>query len=564
MNVADAFARAIKSHGATHVFTLTGSPQDPLIALVNNEGIRLVLGRSERSIIAMADAYARITGKPAFTYVQFGPGATAIVGGISDALWGFSPVVSVSSSVATGNRFRFAYQEVDQQMMLAPVTKWTGYATTPERVPDILQRAVIESLSGAPGPTHIDIASDFFTAEFKGEAVLPAPAGLAGVAAHRPLPASAEIEAAAQLLVQAKRPVILAGGGVHISKGAAALVALAEALAAPVLTSMAGKGSISEVHPLSVGVCGVYSRKVANDVLAEADLCLAVGTKLGAMPTDNFKLPARGTKLIHADIDQRVLGRNFPAAAGMVGDARAVLEALRASLGAGLPNAGERAAWARGVAARVMAWRDRFNEIAERRTVAGRIDPRYVMHCLNRIIGAEDLLVADTGYSAAWAGTLIDMKATGQRYIRAAGSLGWAFPAAIGVKLAAPTKRVFCVTGDGGLGYHLADLETALRLDVPTITVLLNNSTLGFEYTVQKLYYEKRADSAHAFRETNYAEIARAFGAHAERVETADSVMPSLERAAASGKPALLDIVTSPEVGAPYTRYENMPGEREL
>ena len=160
---------------------------------------------------------------------------------------------------------------------------------------------------------------------------------------------------------------------------------------------------------------------------------------------------------------------------------------------------------------------------------------------------------------------MIETKAPGQGYIRAAGSLGWAFPAAIGVRLAAPkNKRVICLTGDGGFGYHLSDLDTAVRLNAPVITVVLNNATLGFEYTVQKLYYRKITKSAHAFGENNFAAVASAFGARGIRVTTPDALLPALQRAARSGEPTVIDVMSSPEIGAPYTRYENAEGQREL
>lgn len=564
MKVAEAMAKVIKGYGASHVFTLTGAPQDMLLALEQNEKVNIALGRSERSVMAMADGYARFSGKPTFSYNQFGPGATAVVGGISDALWGFSPVVSVSSAVATASRFRFAYQEVDQQALLAQVTKWTGYATEAARAPDMLNRAVIEAMSGPPGPVHLDVASNFFSMPYPGELTSMVSDRHMTVPAQRVAPPQDEIDRAAALLRKAKRPVILAGGGVIISKAWEELTRLAEALSIPVVTSMAGKGSIAETHPLAVGVCGVYSRIPANETLKAADVCFAVGTKLGQMPTDVYKLPAEATKLMHLDLDPRVLGRNFKCDVSIVADAKIGLSMLLDAV-ADSRKPPQKSEWALDAAKRTSAWRKRFEQLAGKKMVQGRINPRYVMHLLNQFVGPDDIVVADTGYSAAWAGTMIETKAAGQGYIRAAGSLGWAFPGAIGVRLAAPrSKRVICLTGDGGFGYHLSDLDTAVRMGAPVVTVVLNNATLGFEYTVQKLYYGKITRAAHAFGDNNFADIATAFGARGVRVNSPDQLLPALKRAAKSDKPTVIDVLSSAEIGAPYTRYENAEGERDL
>jgi acetolactate synthase-1/2/3 large subunit len=320
---------------------------------------------------------------------------------------------------------------------------------------------------------------------------------------------------------------------------------------------MAGKGSIAEVHPLAVGTCGRYSRKVANDVLGDADFCLAVGTRLSSMGTDVFKYPRKGTRIVHIDLDPNSLGRTYREELSIVGDARVALIMLREATQSARPNGRPWAAWTKEVEGRVAAWREDVERVSRDPAIGGRLNPYHLMRLLDHHIGGNDLLVADTGYMAAWAVTVLEQKQPGRSTLRAAGSLGWAFPATFGAKLAAGGKRrVFGLSGDGGIGYHIADLETALRLKIPAIQIVLNNSSLAFEYDVQKYVHGELCPEASDFLDVSFADVARAFGAHGERVTTPEEFIPALRRAEDSGKPAIIDLVVSRELPPPVTRYE--------
>ncbi|WP_407123316.1 thiamine pyrophosphate-binding protein [Bradyrhizobium sp. STM 3561] len=558
---AEVVARTIEAYGAKHLFTLTGHPQDPIAALSEAKQTKVVLARSERSAVFMADGYARFSRKPTFTYAQFGPGVTATVGGLSDPYWGKSPVVSLSSSVSTLTRGRFAYQEIDQAACVAPVTKWHGEVAEAKRIPDMITRAVIEAISGIPGPTHLDIPANILQGKFPGKPDLRAAKRFLEFPAFAVAPSTASVEAAIRLLVAAKRPVILAGGGVVLANAHHELTELAELLSIPVLTTIPGKSAIRGTHPLCIGVAGVYSRKVANDVLAEADVVLAIGTKLGVMGTADFTLPTQGTKIIHVDLDARTLGRTFvDEELSIVADAKSALQML---IEAARSTPGKE--WTLGAQARLQTWQQEFARLASVQMIDGAINPRFLIKQLDDFLSETDIVVADTGFAAAWAGALLDQKGVGDVFYRAAGSLGWAFPAAIGTQIAAgSSRRVVCLTGDGGLGYHLSDLETALRANVPTITVVLNNSSLGFEYMGHKLRHGHVEDDLHQFRTTDYAAIARAFGAFGERVENPADITPALRRASESGKPAILDVAISREIAAPTRRFEVFEGIRPI
>lgn len=558
LSVSQVIAKVMKAYGAEYFFTFTGAPQDPLMHAHNDEGIRCILGRSERSVLAMADAYGRLTGKPAFGYIQYGPGTACLPPVLTEATWGRGPLVVLSGAVNTGTRHKYEYQEFDQMAAVAPLAKWAGQVPRPDRIVDMMRTAIREAVSGVPGPTYIEGTSDLLQAKIANVPEIYAEELFTRTGALRFLPPDDDIERAAAVLAGAQKPVIVAGGGVMLSEAWDEVTALAEALSLPVLTSMAGKGAIAETHPLSVGVVGRYSRKIANEVLAECDAVLAIGTRMGSIVTDYFKYPAAGVKVVHLDIDPAVFGRTQREAAALYGDAKLTLPRLQeAAERAGLAGRDTWRDWGAGVTARVAAWKAEFARLAAEKTVGGKLNPLHAVARLNEHIGGDDILVADTGYMAAWATTLIDQKQAGRNTLRAAGSLGWAFPAAYGACLGAgPDRRVYCLTGDGGIGYHIGDLETAVRLNLPAISIVMNNASLAFEYHVQKYLHGFLTPEASEFIDVDHAAVARAYGAHGERVEDPDELVPALRRAEESGRPAVIDLAISREVAPPVSRYE--------
>ena len=241
------------------------------------------------------------------------------------------------------------------------------------------------------------------------------------------------------------------------------------------------------------------------------------------------------------------------------------VDEVAAGIGAGLAKAalaarvnGKKwAGWTKQVQGSVAAWKQDLERVSREPMHEGKLNPYHIMRLIDQHVGGDDLLVADTGYMAAWAVTVLQQKKAGRNTLRAAGSLGWAFPAAFGAKLAVgPKRRVFALTGDGGLGYHLPDLETALRLKLPTVTIVMNNCSLAFEYHVQKYVHEELCPEASEFLDVKFGDVAKAFGAHGERVTSAAEFIPALRRAEESGKPAIVDVVVSRELPPPVTRYE--------
>jgi len=556
LTVSGALAKLVRAYGAEYIFTLTGAPQDPLIRMHNDENVKVVLARSERSAFAMADAYARLTGKPTFGIVQYGPGATYLPASLIDAYWASSPLIALSGTTNTNTRYRYEYQEVEQTSMFPAMTKWAGQLPHPDRIADVLRTVIRTAVSGVPGPAYLGIPADWFGRPLSSAPDLYAESAFMKVPALRVAPLAQDIERAVALLATAERPVLIAGGGVMLSKAWQELIALAETLNAPVVTTLAGKGSIADTHPLSVGAAGRYSRKIANEVLGAADFCLAVGTRLSSMGTDVFKVPRKGTRIVHFDLDAAALGRNYREELSVVADAQVALVMLREAARAARLDGSRWAAWTKQVQGQVAAWQRDLEQVSREPMHEGRLNPYHVMRLLDQHLAADDILVADTGYMAVWATTVLQQKKAGRKVLRAAGSLGWAFPAAFGAKLAVgPGRRVFGLTGDGGIGYHLADLETALRLKLPAIQIVMNNCSLAFEYHVQKYVHEEMCPEASEFLDVPFADVARAFGAYGERVTAADQFIPALRRAEESGKPAIIDVAVSRELPPPVTRY---------
>lgn len=561
MNAGQIIGETLKLYGVEYFFSFTGGDQDIWLGL-RDAGIKYVLPHSERSAVAMADAYARLTGKPSFTYGQSGPGAAVCVSGLVDAYWAKSPVICITSDTHSAVQYRHAYQGIDdQQSLFSNITKWNARVPNIGRLPDILRTAIRTAVSGVPGPVHIDIPSELtiFTKEDLQDVQLYAEPECLKFPAYRRPPAAGDIEQAMALIAHAKRPLILAGGGVVMSEAWEELNRFAEMLSIPVVASAAGKSAIATTHPLAVGVTGNYSRKVANDVVEKCDTYIVIGSNLGDMTTKRWRLPAPSAKIIHIDLDPNVMGANLKEEISIVADAKLALQALiKAGEASGLKKkACPWTDWVHEVQSMVTAWKKAFQKLAKTGGAEGAINPYYVLNVLNKLIAPDDVVVADTGYMGAYAAALVEVKTPGRKYIRTAGSLGWGFPASLGAQTAMQGKgRVICITGDGGIGYHVADIETAVRMGLPVVVLVLNNSTLAFEYHLQKYMYKTEIPEVNDFTDVDYGAVAKAFGAYGEKVTKAGDVEKALRRALDSGRAAVVDFSIDRESYAPVVYYE--------
>jgi acetolactate synthase-1/2/3 large subunit len=552
-------AQTITGYGITHVFYVEAILRRTLVEM-EKLGIRRVLVHSEKAAAYMADGYARAGNRPGLCMAQ-SVGAANLAAGLQDAFLGHSPVVAFTGRKPPLYQYRNSYQEILHNSMYQAVTKCNLEVDTLDQLSLLLPQAFREAASGCPGPVHLDFLGyeGNLTDEAEGDLEVVTEPQYARLPPWRPAAETEDIQRAAQALREASHPVLVVGRGALISGARGEVQELAERLSIPVAISIDGKGVLPECHPLHVGPLGGYCAPCSNAVVAEADLVFFIGTSAGDLVTKNWTLPPAGSRVIQLDISPVEIGRNYPGSIGLLGDVKASLTLLNEELrGPGEMRNAERVTaatsaddgsnWARHVGQVVQAWRSSVEPM--RKSDAVPIRPERLCAEITAVLPDDAVVVADTGYSAIWAGTLIEINKPGQSFFRAAGSLGWAFPAAIGAKCALPDRPVICFTGDGAFWYHLSEVETAVRWNIPTITVINNNSVLGqSQLGIRRAYGN---DSGHMedqyrFRDTDFAQLARGLGAFGIRVEKPREIKEALREALAAGRPAVVDVVTEPE-----------------
>jgi len=542
-------AESLVALGVGHVFFMDAILRPTLVEM-EARGITRILAHSEKSAAYMADGYARISGKVGVCMAQ-SVGAANLAAGLQDAYLHRAPIVALTGRKEPMLRYRNAYQEVDHTSLFTPVTKATMDVAEARELPHLLAQAFRMATDASPRPVHLDLNG------LGGEAIeqgllldprLPDPA-LGCLPVHRPLAPPAVIERATERLAQAERPVIVAGAGAIQAGAGAALKALAEALQIPVATSLGGRGILATTHPLCIGTVGTYSAPPANRLVHEADLVIYVGCHAGDQPTNNYTVPTPGTPIIQIDLDGQEIGRCYPNVTAVCGCPSQALADLHKACTSIAPYQ----TWAKRAAEQITAWQD---EIAPLRVSAATpIRVERLCHEISRALPDNGVLVADTGYSGIWTATMLDLPHEGQTYLRAAGSLGWAYPAALGAALGAPDRPVVCFSGDGAFYYHLSELETQRRWNIPVVTIINNNSGFGQGTPKVASFYAGRSggspEEINRFGPTNFAEVARSFGVEGIRIETPEQIAPALKAALAARKPVLLDVVTDIHPRAP-------------
>ena len=547
MTGAKYIAQTVHGYGVSHVFYVEAILRRTLVEM-EKLGIKRVLTHSEKAAAYMADGYARAGNRPGLCMAQ-SVGAANLAAGLQDAFLGHSPVIAFTGRKPPLYQYRNSYQEILHNTMYQAVTKYNVEVSAVEQLPHLLAQAFREATTGSPGPVHLDFLGyeGNLTDEAEAELEVAVEAEYARLPARRPLPEAADIRKAATALRAAERPVLVVGRGALVSGAQAEVRALAEKLATPVIVSMDGKSVLPEDHPLFVGPVGSYCAPCANQVLAEADLVFFSGSSTGDQVTKNWTLPPVGSPELQLDITPAELGRNYPGTIGILADARTGLAALNAELG-GPAQPARQGAWPEKAAAIVKEWRASVEP--QCRSEAVPIRPERLCADITAELPADAVVVADTGYSAIWAGTLIGIKQPGQLFLRAAGSLGWAFPAALGAKCALPDRPVLCFSGDGAFWYHLCELETAVRWNIPTVTVINNNSVLGQSQLGIRRAYRGEAggfEQQYKFNDTNFARLAEDLGAAGIRVDKPGELRGALRRALAMNRPVVVDVVTEAE-----------------
>jgi acetolactate synthase-1/2/3 large subunit len=556
--VAEAAAIALKRHGVEVIFGQ--SLPSAVILAAEAIGIRQIAYRQENMGGAMADGYARISGKVAVVAAQNGPAATLLVPPLAEALKASVAIVALVQEVERHHADKNAFQEIDHAQLFGASSKWTRTVSTADRIDDYVDAAFVAAASGRPGPAVLLLPADLL----REPAVAPKVSRRASYGRwplDRSCASRGAIQEAADLIASAKSPVVIAGGGALSDGAAAALSRLQELSSVPVFTTNMGKGAVDERHPLSCGVLGALVGRTAlgrhtRALLDAADLVLQVGTRNNQNGTDSWRLIPPSARLIQIDIDPQEIGRNYEAIR-LVGDAAETVTALADEL-AGQDLTRRKAARPELEEHIAEAWR-RFE--TTRSPLAGRnegpIRPERVMAELQTLLTPDTIVVADASYSSMWIVGQLRGLSAGMRFLtpRGLAGLGWGLPMAIGAKVAKPSAPVLALVGDGGFAHSWAELETMIRMKIPVVLIVLNNGVLGYQRDAEIVKFGAYT-SACNFAAVDHAAIARACGCKGVRIEKAGDILPALKDAFASDRATLIEVITDPEAHPPLSLYD--------
>jgi acetolactate synthase-1/2/3 large subunit len=550
-----ALAEVLRLAGIGPMFGMAGFQLLPFYEAVRELKLRHFLINDERTGAFAADAYARVSGRPGACDATLGPGVTNLVTALVESYNAGVPMIAIAGDANRSHAWKNMTQETRQVDILRPAVKELLRVESVLRVPEFVARAFAIATSGRPGPVVVDIPEDVAHGEHEfSEADFRMDPKTFAIPARRMRPAHEDIDAAAALLAKAKRPIMLVGGGVHLSGAYAALARLAGEQSIPVAHTMSGKGSIACTNPLSAGLFGRYSR-IANELIAESDCILVVGCKLGEIATKRYALIPKNVPLIHLELVAEEIGRTTFANAALWGDAREGMNDLADAL-SGSTN--DRREYLAEVAARMNRWR--IDAMPRYTSAEIPINMGRLIGELQRALPSEGIVVADGGFAAHWTGLLYDTKEAGRTYVadRGLASIGYGLPGAIGAQLAAPDAPVVAITGDGGFNMTIGDLETAKRAGTNVIIVVVNNAASGYVKALQHAMYGSGNYQSSDLVEMDYAAIARAMGCRGIRVERPDDLAGAFRTAIDDrSAPIVLDVVVTRDPGAMLPAADN-------
>jgi acetolactate synthase-1/2/3 large subunit len=556
---AEAFVRMLQLHDVKYIFGLCGDTSLPLYdALYRlDHGMTHILTRDERSAAYMADGYARVSGKVGVCEGPSGGGATYILPGVVEANESSIPILAVTTDVSVGARGRFTLTELDQESLFRPLAKWNRVIDRAADIPKLVRAAFTHMTTGKPGAAHLGLPFDV-QKDPVDESDVWADKQLGRYPARRIGPDPHAVAAAAEILAAASNPVIICGGGVVISGAERELQSLAEALGAPVATTISGQGSISDSHPLAVGVVGSNGGTVqTRSIIERADLVMFVGCRAGSVTTERWRYPAPGkAKIVHIDVDASVIGVNYKADAAVVGDAKLCLEALAQTLVLFRPDLSKRKLGPAEIAAAKKEKFDAFRALAASNDAP--IKPERVIAELQAVLPKDAVIVADPGTPCPYFSAYYELVETGRHFIsnRAHGALGYSMAASVGAHFGRPSAKVVSVMGDGSFGFTAGEMETIVRLKVPVTMIVISNSVYGWIKAGQKSGFKERYFSVD-FSRTDHARVAEAFGVKAWTVRDPADLRKVLKQAIEHGGPTLVDIIAQPlhEARAPVSEW---------
>ena len=521
MRGAEILLDCLKKEGVDTIFGYPGGSVLPIYDALFNSDIRHILTRHEQGAVHAADAYARVTGKVGVCLATSGPGATNLVTGIATAYMDSVPMVCLTGQVSTALIGRDAFQEADITGITLPITKHNYMVESTEELAQVIKEAFYIARTNRPGPVVVDLPKDIMEKVIEYQPIRDE-INIRGYRVMRGFN-SGQVLAAAELINQAQRPVIYAGGGVISSNASAELLQLAETRKIPVTTTLMGLGGFPSTHYLSLGMLGMHGTRYANYAIGESDVLVAIGVRFDDRVTGKIDTFAPNARIIHIDIDAAEIGKNVNVHVPIVGDVKEILQALNQKLKP-QPEYGE---WHQ----TIDRWKDEF-PMRYGFSMEGRIMPQHVIEKIYELTGGEAIITTEVGQHQMWTAQFCKFKHP-RTFVTSGGlgTMGFGFPAAIGAKIARPDRPVVDIAGDGSIQMNIQELGTAVQYKLPVIICILNNQFLGMVRQWQSLFYEGRYSYTDISHQPDFVKVAEAYGAIGIRVTEMKDVEPALKRA---------------------------------
>lgn len=539
--------RALEREGVHEIFTLHGGHLDAIYAACMRHDFRVIDTRHEQAAAHMADGWARTTGRPGVAIVTAGPGVTDAVTGAANAFMDSIPMVLIGGRSPLSDDDRLPLQAVDQMGIMRPITKWARSVTHTDRIPEYVAAAFRHAISGRPGPVFLELPIDVLFARVEEEAVkFPEKYRPQSV----PGPSRAGLRQALDWLKEAKRPAILAGGGVWFSQAAKELVEFAELTHTPIMTNAKARGSIPEDHELAFGGFGAIHPGVHAKTGGSADLVILLGTRIGLFTGGRNSVIPADARVVQVDIEPEEIGRNRDIELGIVADCGEFLrDAVEVAKGHKFDDHAE---WRERLAGVRNAGRHRWDEVMKQNS--GPIHPARMAREIAGLLDPNAIVVADGGETASWMGNAWTARHPGRFLTHGyLGCLGVGLPFAMAAKAAHPDRQVFCIIGDGSSGLNFSEFHTAAKNNLPITVVINNDKQWGMSKHGQELMWGKGRHLATELGMVHYERAAEGLGAQGELVEKVEDIAPAMKRALGCGRVACVNIVTDPEIIEPGT-----------
>jgi acetolactate synthase I/II/III large subunit len=539
MKGGEAIIKSLIDQGVDTVFGYPGGVLLPLYDVLYDSELKHILVRHEQCAAHAADGFARASGKVGVCIGTSGPGATNLITGIATAYMDSSPVVGIAGQVATALIGNDAFQEVDTIGITMPITKHNYQAMKAEEIPGMIKSAFYIASTGRTGPVVIDLPKNVQEEEFNYELAkdidLP---GYKPTTKGHPL----QVKKAAKMILNSRKPVILAGGGIILAGASEELLNFSNMINAPVTTSLMGKGSIPEDDPLSLGMLGMHGRKSSNLIVDECDCLIAIGCRFSDRTTGSISDFAKNAKIIHIDVDPAEIGKNVDVDVPIVGDAKSVLNDLISVIGNSRSDNINQNDWLKYVI-------DFKNSCIPRLSFDDfPLKPQQVIKELSEAITDDTIITTDVGQNQMWMAHYFKSRHP-RKFLSSGGlgTMGFGFPAAMGAKIAMPDNDVVAVCGDGGFLMVCQDLATVKEYDIPVVICVLDNRRLGMVSQWQKLFYNKRMSYTDLGQSPDFVKLAESFGIAAERVEKPGEMYETVKKAVKSGESYLIDVIIDPD-----------------